>query len=412
MNRAREATAAANRRALKPIIDLVLTCGCRNIALRGHRDDGRLEEEEPEENGGNFRGLLRLLLRHGNDALKEHIKSAPGNATYLSKTIQNDILECARAVVQDSIRRTVGERFYSLLADETTDRAGREQLVIVLRYAIRQDGSWCLRENPVRVVDLLSQIKNKSGMTEEEVEVKMTGENIGGVILEKINELLGDNKKLVGCGFDGAAALSSKNVGTAAVLKRANPLSEYFHCAMHALNLCAAAGCKQRDVQNCMTTVKTATSFFNMSAKRVDALQRKVREKEPEQPRKRLVTLCETRFLERHDSIIVFCELLPVVIMCLEEMQSWHSSDTRSRAAQLLGSLRSPSCWWRCSHRKPSMLPCCRCPARSRPRASTWRLQHRAWMPVSNHFSAGEMSRRSNWRTSSEGLMQWLTTSA
>ncbi|KAF0303506.1 repressor of the inhibitor of the protein kinase [Amphibalanus amphitrite] len=180
-------------------------------------------------------------------------------------------------------------------------------------------------------------------MGEEEVEVKMTGENIGGVILEKINELLGDNKKLVGCGFDGAAALSSKNVGAAAVLKRASPLCEYFHCAMHALNLCAAAGCKQRDVQNCMTTVKTVTSFFNMSAKRVDALKRKVREKEPEQPRKRLVTLCETRFLERHDSIIVFCELLPAVIMCLEEMQSWHSSDTHSRAAQLLGSLRSPS---------------------------------------------------------------------
>ena len=126
-----------------------------------HRDDGRLEEEEPEENGGNFRGLLHLLLHHGNDVLNEHIKSAPANATYLSKTIQNGILECARAVIQDSIRRTVGERFYSLLADETTDRAGREQLVIVLRYAIRQDGSWCLREDPVLVVDLLSEIKKQ-----------------------------------------------------------------------------------------------------------------------------------------------------------------------------------------------------------------------------------------------------------
>ena len=83
------------------------------------------------------------------------------------------------------------------------------------------------------------------------------------------------------------------------MLKRVNPLCEYFHCAMHALNLCAAAGCKQRDVQNCMTTVNTATSFFNMSAKRVEAPQHKVRENEPEQPRKRLVTLCEIRFLER-----------------------------------------------------------------------------------------------------------------
>ena len=343
MDRARQVTAEANRRVLRPIIDVVLTCARQNIALRGHRDDGRLGEEEPAGNDGNFRSLLRLLLRHGNEELKSDIKTAPSNATYLSKIIQNEILECAGAVLRDSIRRAVGEHFYSVLADETTDRAGREQLAIVLRYATPRDGSWCITEEPVRIVDLLAEIRKNKDIPEEEAEVKMTGENIGSVILEKISELLGDSHKLIGCGFDGAAALSSENVGAAAVLKRSNPLCEYFHCAMHALNLCAAAGCKQRDVQACMTTVQAVTSFFNMSAKRMQALRRVIEAEASEQPRKKLVTLCPTRFLERHDAIIVFCDLLPAVVRCLSDMESWHSTDTRAKASQLLGSLRSPS---------------------------------------------------------------------
>ena len=93
VDRARQATAEANRQTLKTIIDVVLTCARQNIALRGHRDDGGLNEQEPPENDGNFRSLIRLMLRHGDGVLQKHIESMPSNATYLSKTIQNDILE-------------------------------------------------------------------------------------------------------------------------------------------------------------------------------------------------------------------------------------------------------------------------------------------------------------------------------
>ena len=44
VDRGRRAEAEANRQALAPIIDAVLTCARQNIALRGHRDDGRLDE--------------------------------------------------------------------------------------------------------------------------------------------------------------------------------------------------------------------------------------------------------------------------------------------------------------------------------------------------------------------------------
>lgn len=323
---------------------MVLTCGRQNIPLRGHRDDGLLKDEEPPHNDGNFRSLTRLLLRHGSEPLISHIKGSSNNATYLSKTVKNEILDCACAVIRDRIRQTVNGRFFSVLADEMTDRAGREQLVIVFRYATQEEGRWCIREDPARVVDRLSEISASNSVVEDELEVKMTGNNIAKVIVKKkTKEVFDDVTKLVGCGFDGAAAMSSESVGAAAELRKVNDLCDYFHCAMHALNLCVAACGKQCDAQACLSIIQALTSFFGTSAKRTRALQQAIKEGAPEKTRTKLVTFCTTPFLERHDSILVLCDLLPTVVTCLVEMQSWYSPKTRSKAGQLLCSLRSSS---------------------------------------------------------------------
>lgn len=49
-----------NRSSLKPIIQTIRLCGRQQIALRGHTDSGRIEMNEPTENDGNFRCLLRF----------------------------------------------------------------------------------------------------------------------------------------------------------------------------------------------------------------------------------------------------------------------------------------------------------------------------------------------------------------
>lgn len=65
------------------IIDTLITCARQRIALRGHRDHGRLGKEEPEENAGNFRGLLRMRIRSGDKVLEKHVKQGKGNSQYL-----------------------------------------------------------------------------------------------------------------------------------------------------------------------------------------------------------------------------------------------------------------------------------------------------------------------------------------
>ena len=72
---------------IKSLADTILVCGQQCFALRGHRDDNTADDEG---NRGNFLAVLRYGVRSGNVVLGEHFTTAPRNATYTSKTIQND----------------------------------------------------------------------------------------------------------------------------------------------------------------------------------------------------------------------------------------------------------------------------------------------------------------------------------
>lgn len=116
-----------NRKKLASIIETVIFCGRQGMPLRGHRDAGPLTLEDPIENDGNLRALLRFKIRCGDDALKEHVLTAPGNATYLSPQIQNEILGvCATLVQENIVTRVNTAKCFALLADETTDISGKQ----------------------------------------------------------------------------------------------------------------------------------------------------------------------------------------------------------------------------------------------------------------------------------------------
>ena len=86
-------------------------------------------------NPGIFQNTLKLVLQFAPDDLKTLLNKAPKNATYRSKTIQNQIIDVMGDYIVDNI---VGEvkktRFFSVLADEATDISNKEQMSLVLRY--------------------------------------------------------------------------------------------------------------------------------------------------------------------------------------------------------------------------------------------------------------------------------------
>lgn len=64
-----------NKEKLRPIIQTIRLCGRQMIPLRGHQDSGRLCLEEPINNDGNFRALLRYRIQGGDNILKQHVLS-------------------------------------------------------------------------------------------------------------------------------------------------------------------------------------------------------------------------------------------------------------------------------------------------------------------------------------------------
>ena len=94
LNQSMASRISLNRQKLHSIFKTIVFCGQQNIALRGHRDYATDIERDVDdlENHGNFRALLNFRVDAGDNVLAEHLATAPRNATYTSKTIQNQMI--------------------------------------------------------------------------------------------------------------------------------------------------------------------------------------------------------------------------------------------------------------------------------------------------------------------------------
>lgn len=88
-----------NVETLNSIIKCLEFCGRQGIPIRGHRDDST----SCSLNKGNFNALLDMRIDAGDEILKRHLLEGPKNASYISKTTQNDLLECIGSFIQSHI---------------------------------------------------------------------------------------------------------------------------------------------------------------------------------------------------------------------------------------------------------------------------------------------------------------------
>lgn len=336
-----------NRQALASIVDTVMFAAIQNIPFRGHRDDGRIEADGsyPAENDGNFRMLLRFRVNSGDTMLQSHLRHANANAMYTSKTTQNDLLKISANMVREKIlSRVSASPCWAFMADETTDRANREQLVMVVRYVDKCEGSYVVREDPIQILDLISDIRqvlvaSADDDDDDTTEMRMSGENIASVIIKKLRSMpLHPNTMVAQC-YDGAACMSSDRVGATAHVKVFAPNAEYFHCANHGLNLATSQVTSVDVVRNAQSTMESIIVFITDSAKREDLLRHTVKKNFDQNVKHKLVKLCQTRFVERHVAVERFWEQLPAIATALRIMSSWKDRRASSKATMQLNSL-------------------------------------------------------------------------
>ena len=117
---------------LSPIIRTVLFGTRQNSPSRGHRDDSKHYETL---DNGTFQARLDFRVDSDDVILKEHFATAPRNATYRSRSTQNDIIYCCADVANGKIMSEIRQsKHISILADELTGYSNKEQMPIVRRY--------------------------------------------------------------------------------------------------------------------------------------------------------------------------------------------------------------------------------------------------------------------------------------
>lgn len=329
LDTARVRLAKENRKKLSPIIRTVIFCGRNGLPLRGHRDHGQIDviNEEREENhhDGNFRQLLRFRVDAGDETLKNHLKSSANNATYLSPSMQNEIIQaCNEIILKKLVQKVNSSKCFSIIADETTDISLMEQVSLCVRYVESKDNKFVLNENFLQFVPVTST----------------RGEDLARTILETLGSLGLDLSYIRGQGYDGAAAMSGAFNGCQAKIKEKCPSALYVHCASHSLNLAISDACHIKDVRNCVGILEKAYSFMN-TPKRNGVLQESIVELSPTSRKESLKKLSPTRWIERHEAIMVMVELLHPLIHALESIENWQDKDSSAGACILLNSLRT-----------------------------------------------------------------------
>ena len=201
-----------NCNKLKPIVDTVILLGRLGYPFRGHRDDSQYHPNVVDYSSGgvgNFIECLGYRVKGGDTELENHLKTCIKNASYISKTSQNELICCCGKFIKDALIKDIKEsNCFSILADEASDCSDQEQLSLVLRFV---DKDREIRE------ELLGFLHCDLGLT---------GETLAETILTEIGNLTLD---INNC-HDGAASVSGHINGLSAHILRINEKAVYTHC--------------------------------------------------------------------------------------------------------------------------------------------------------------------------------------
>ena len=248
---------------------------------------------------------------------KNTLKNAPSNATYISKTTQNEVI----SIIGDSIQRSIVNDcnedggWFSLSADEVQDTANNEQLAVTIRYVDKEKN---IKENFLSFRD---------------VSADTSGESLSKELLTFIDEAGLDRMKMHSQCNDGAGNMSMKVRGVGPRIQKQLPKALPFSCTAYQLNRCVVQACNIPFVRNMMCTADQVVKFFEYSPKKQTVHEKLIAETvNDETSRTKLKQLCRTRWVERHDAFSVFLDFFPAIVQTLEHFTKLPNTRTPGAA--------------------------------------------------------------------------------
>lgn len=292
----------SNNLKLRSIISSIIFLGEHGLPFRGKNDDRAV-----------FNNLLHFRVESGDKILDEHFKNSPKNATYMSHRIQNDIISIIGTVITNTILKRVKKaNCFSILADETMDISGIEQLSICLRYVSYENSQPVIREDFIGFV-ALDHLDAKS---------------IADKIISSLQEWDLDLNKLIGQGYDGASTMAGHISGVQKRVRDIHKKAVFIHCASHRLNLVLNELNSIPIIRNTISVIKETINFFKESA-----IRQKVAPS--------LTKLCVTRWSESHKALRKFYENFLLIIEALEHLKVNGNKESSLKAMYLLNSVNT-----------------------------------------------------------------------
>ena len=292
-----------NREKLFSILSSILFCATNNVAIRG-KDDEK----------GNLQQLFNFRIEAGDTILKTHFETCAKNARYTSHQTQNDLINISGEVLRNDLVSAVNESpGFSILADETADISGTEQLSIGVRF-VDQSSENVIREEFLGFTPLTG----------------MSTSGISSSIITRCKEFGLNLERLLGQGYDGCSAMAGKENGVLAKIGLIYPKAAFVHCSAHRLNLVVNDLNAVSTIRNAIGTIKSIITYFRESPKRRPMTSN-------------IPVLSKTRWTSKYKSIRIFAEHFEEMYNQLEKLSTMGTGSGQQTAHQLLCASSSPT---------------------------------------------------------------------
>ncbi|XP_065642469.1 52 kDa repressor of the inhibitor of the protein kinase-like [Hydra vulgaris] len=139
INKKYEKEVALNWDILHSIVDSIIFLGHLDIVFRGYRDNSQHHPTVGKYslvNGvGNFVELLNYRIRGGDKVLEHYLNSCAKNASHISSSSQNELINCCGKYIRNILFSDIKEnQFFSIIADEAFDCSNQKQMSLFLRF--------------------------------------------------------------------------------------------------------------------------------------------------------------------------------------------------------------------------------------------------------------------------------------
>ncbi|XP_043192308.1 zinc finger MYM-type protein 1-like [Amphibalanus amphitrite] len=303
VNDATQSERKRNTETYLQIISVLRGLARSGVAVRGH-----------SELDGNLTKLLEEKA-----ALSPEVKQWMERKTnFLTHDCQDEIFEIMAKMIQRQLVEEMKDSgWFSIIADGTTDVAGKEQICVCYRF----------------VNDKLEAQEVFLGLY---AAPDSTAATLTKVLLDATQRLVGGISHLRGMCFDGASNMSGQISGVQARLASMQPKAIFVHCFNHSLDLALVEEAKQvpmiadvmnivRDVSTCLNTAKRKNMFRDHVIGGGDPSN----ERHPTT----LLALCPTRWTVRCQAFRRFVDNYDAVVATVDDLvvDSGVSPDVRSK---------------------------------------------------------------------------------